>query len=109
MDKLLARAALAASLCLAVTSAQALDRRVNIVNNTSTDMVEFYASSVGVRDWEEDILGQDILPSGHEVVVDIDDGTGYCKYDLRAVFSDGLEAVKGDVNVCEIGTFTFND
>lgn len=100
--------ALVATLSLAL-SAQALDRRVNIVNGSSYTIMEFYASSVGVEDWEEDILGPDVLPSGSSVMVNIDDGTGYCKYDLMAVFEDGDEAVKHDVNVCEVATFTFTD
>ena len=49
-----------------------------------------------------------MLPSGHSVVINIDDGTGYCQYDFRAVFDDGDIVEQAAVNVCEIGTFTFN-
>jgi hypothetical protein len=50
-----------------------------------------------------------MLGSGEQIRINIDDGTGYCKYDLRAVFEGDREAVQSDVNVCELGTFTFND
>lgn len=83
------------------------DRRVNIVNRTNFTIMEFYASSVGQNNWQEDILGSSVLPAGGSVVVNIDDGTGYCLYDLKAVFEDGDEAVKYRVNVCEISTFNF--
>ncbi len=86
----------------------ALDRRVEIVNQTGYTIQEFYASSVGTNAWQEDILGRDVLPSGSSVVINIDDGTGYCKYDFRAVFDDGDIVEQAAVNVCEIGTFTFN-
>ena len=86
----------------------ALDRRVEIVNQTGYTIQEFYASSVGQNSWQEDILGRDVLPSGHSVVINIDDGTGYCQYDFRAVFDDGDIVEQAAVNVCEIGTFTFN-
>jgi hypothetical protein len=109
MNKLLIGLAFAAVASLGVSSANALDRRVNIINETSSVIVEFYASSVGVREWEEDILGPDILESGASVVVNIDDGTGYCKYDFMAVFDDGEEVIKGDVNVCEISSFRFTE
>ena len=92
-----------------VTGAQAYDRRVNIINNTYYDIREFYASNVGSRNWEEDILGRDILPAGYEVVVNIDDRSGYCKFDFRAVFEDGDEVITEGVNVCEVGEFTYND
>lgn len=83
------------------------DRRVNIVNRTGVTMQEFYASSVGQNNWEEDILGANVLPSGRSVVINIDDGTGYCQYDLKAVFADGDEVVKYRVNVCEVSSVTF--
>ena len=88
--------------------AEAQDRRVQIVNNTGYTIMEFYGSNKGTNSWEEDILGSDVLGSGQSVVIDFDDGTGYCKFDFKAVFSDGDEVVKKNVNVCEIGTFTYN-
>jgi hypothetical protein len=93
----------------AALPAAALDRHVVIVNNTSYTINEFYASSVGVNNWEEDILGKHVLKPGQSVNINVDDGTGYCKYDFKAVFDDGDEVVKNRVNVCEVGTFTFND
>ena len=95
-------------LAAAVLPAAALDRHVVLVNNTDFTIVEFYASSVGQKTWQEDILGADVLPPGGRVRINIDDGTGYCKYDLKAVFNDGDEVVKQAMNVCEVGTFTIN-
>ncbi|WP_237151937.1 hypothetical protein [Oryzibacter oryziterrae] len=94
---------------LGMGGALALDRHVVIVNNTSYTINEFYASSVGQKSWQEDILGNDTLAPGAKVRINIDDGTGYCKYDLRAVFNDGTDAVKQGVNICEVRTFTFNE
>jgi hypothetical protein len=101
--------ALLAMATIGATSAHSLDRRVNIINETSYDIVEFYASNVGTNDWEEDILGPNVLPAGGSVMVNIDDGTGYCKFDLMALFEDGDEAIQRDVNVCEISSFRFTD
>ncbi len=92
----------------AAQDAMAQDRRVRIVNNTGYDIVRFYGSNKGSKSWEEDILGNSILPSGSSVNINFDDGTGYCKFDFKAVFSDGDVLVKNNVNICEIGTFTYN-
>lgn len=106
---------LALSICVftltvgTMTAASAYDRRVIIANKSSATINEFYASSTGARSWQEDILGNEVLSSGNSVQINIDDGTGYCKYDFRAVFEDGTESVKRQVNVCEVGTFTFRD
>ena len=63
----------------------------------------------GTNDWQEDILGSDILPSGSSVVINVDDGTGYCKYDFKAVFEDGDTAISPDNNVCELSEFNFTN
>lgn len=98
-----------AVMAVGTMDAAALDRRVRINNYTSYDIVEFYASNKGSRSWEEDILGRNILPAGQSVVINIDDGSGYCKFDFLAVFEDGEELVKYDNNVCELSQFNYTD
>jgi len=98
-----------AMMAVGTMDAAALDRRVRINNYTSYDIIEFYASNKGSRSWEEDILGRSILPAGHSVVINIDDGSGYCKFDFLAVFEDGEELVKYDNNVCELSQFNYTD
>jgi hypothetical protein len=108
MKKTVAGLALA-FLAASVVNAWALDRRVQINNETSYDIVEFYASNTGTTDWEEDILGSDVLQSGQSVMINIDDGQGYCKFDFLAVFEDGDQVVSSDNNVCELSQFSFTD
>lgn len=106
------RAAFAAAVLSSVlfaAPALAADRRVEIANDTSYMIVEFYASSVGENSWEEDILGRDMLAPGESVVIDIDDGSGHCLYDFKAVFEDGDELKKGRINVCEIESYSYTD
>jgi hypothetical protein len=90
-------------------AAVALERKVQINNQTSFTIVEFYASNTGTADWQEDILGSDVLPAGGSVVINIDDGSGYCKFDFLAVFDDGDELVSSDNNVCELDEFNFTN
>ncbi len=109
MFKRLAMAALVATSCSAmlVSAATAEDRRVKIINETGMNLDKFFASNIGANSWEEDILGTDVLPAGDSFIIDIDDGSGYCKFDFKAVFEDGTELVKEGVNVCEIETFRY--
>ncbi|MGJ3262705.1 MAG: hypothetical protein ACFE0R_05650 [Salinarimonas sp.] len=99
--------ALLLALALASGAALAQNREVTIVNETGVTMTHFYASNVDRTSWEEDILGNDVLQSGYSVPIDIDDGSGQCLFDFRALFADGDEIVDEAVNVCEIGTFTY--
>lgn len=89
--------------------AHAENREVRIINETGAALVEFYASNAGTSNWEEDMLGWDRLRSGGSFVADIDDGSGYCRFDFKAVFDDGRTAVKYGVDVCRIETFRFTN
>jgi len=91
----------------ALTAAAAANRHVDIVNETGKTLTEFYASATGTDDWEEDILGEDTLANGEVFDIDIDDGTGACKFDFKAVFTDGSSHVRRAVDVCKISTFTY--
>ncbi len=101
---------LASLVLLAVTAvpASALNRKVTIVNNTDFTIIRFYGSNKGSKSWEEDILGSDVLGPGQRVNINFDDGTGYCKFDFKAVFDDGDVLTKKNINICKIGTFTYN-
>lgn len=85
------------------------DRRVRIINETNHTIVRFFGSNAGTTDWEEDILGDDVLAPGQSVVINFDDGTGYCKFDFKAEFDDGDEVVKHGIDVCEISSFRFTE
>lgn len=106
--------AFAATIALAAVSASTAradgeDRRVRIINETNHTITHFYGSNVGTDQWEEDILGQDVLPPGKSVVINFDDGSGYCKFDFKATFDDGDEVVKNGIDVCEISSFRFTE
>ena len=95
------------SLLLLGSVAHAADRNVDIVNKTGRTMIHFYASKVGVDTWEEDILGNDKLDDGDTQPVDIDDGTGACKFDFKAVFAGGATLEKHNIDVCKISSYTY--
>ncbi|MBL0935904.1 MAG: hypothetical protein IBJ07_14250 [Rhizobiaceae bacterium] len=77
-------------------------------NRSSYDIHEFYASPTDVEDWEEDILGSDILPAGDAVRVTIADGRDVCNYDLRVVFEDG-DVLDDESDLCATGSYTVTD
>lgn len=105
-----AAAALTAVLALLASDpAAAEDRRVKVINETSYTVVEFYGSNAGSRSWEEDVLGEDVLLPGQSVIVNFDDGSGYCRFDFLARFEDGDEVEKHDIDVCEIGVFRLTE
>ena len=109
MQRSVAIGGAAALLALAATTAQAQDRHVRIINETRYVMVHFYASNVSVNSWQEDILGDDVVQPGHDVNINIDDGTGHCEYDFKAVFNNGAVLVRHHVNVCKISYYRYSE
>ena len=79
-------------------------------NGTDFVMMEFYASPPSEDDWEEDILGADVLEPGETVEITINDGRDDCLYDFLAVFSDGEDSVElmhEEVEVCDGESYTY--
>ena len=89
------------SLLTCNANADSLDRHVRVHNNSSYNLTGLHASNIAAIVWEEDILGNGILAPGRYINVNFDDGSGYCRYDLKAVFSSGAEVIRWNVNVCE--------
>jgi hypothetical protein len=99
-------AALAATVI--ASAAYAEDMSFDFKNASSFVVTELYASPSNVSDWEEDILGADVLGSGETVRVTIADGRRACEYDLRIVFDDG-DVVEDTTNLCDTGSYTVRD
>ena len=78
-------------------------------NKSSSAIHEFYASPVDVNEWEQDILGQDVLEAGNFARITIKDGRSVCNYDLKIVFADGEEMEEQAINLCETGSYTVSD
>lgn len=85
-------------------------------NNTDRPLLEFYASPPSSDDWEDDILGTDILLPGQSVEITIDDGREDCLYDFKGVLGpsdDGSvgegELIQSKVQVCDGETYEYSN
>jgi hypothetical protein len=98
--------ALAALTLMLAGPAIAQERSVQIVNESGFTITNFYASTLGAADWQEDVLGGQAVGSGQSATVNFVD-TGDCTYSFRAVFDDGDEAIQ-DIDVCSVTSVTYN-
>jgi len=109
-------AAAAVSLVAVAAAAQICndgqDRSVTIFNETGVTMLAFFASPPDVSDWEDDILGDEVIQSSSSFVVNFDDGRCRCIYDFRAVFANDFAdddiVIRNKINVCEISTYRYD-
>jgi len=86
--------------------ANAYNRDVEIVNHSDQAILEFHASNVGENRWGPDLLGSSFLAPGEFIYLDLDDATGYCRFDFLTVMEDGTSLVRPRVNVCEVASYT---
>jgi hypothetical protein len=86
------------------------NRHVRVINRASSSIRYLYASNIDRNDWEEDLLGDfRVIAPDHYIDASIDDGTGHCLFDLKAVLYDGRTAVTRNFNVCTNDTWTVTD
>ncbi|MEM8995206.1 MAG: hypothetical protein AAGF23_10500 [Acidobacteriota bacterium] len=74
---------------------------ITVINDTGETIVELYISPPSATDWEEDVLGTDLLEPGDIFEITIDDSREDCTYDFLAVFDDETELIHEDVAVCD--------
>ena len=84
--------------------ALALDRWIELTNNTRMPIVEVYISPVRSELWNIDLLGDGHLAPASSVLVNIDDGMG-CRFDFKAVFDDGTTQIRRNVDICAVERF----
>lgn len=76
-----------------------------LVNNTGADIYVVNISPSGVNDWEEDILGRDVLENGESVTVTFGLGNT-ALWDIQAVFKDGSSISWYEINLLEVSKVT---
>jgi len=97
-----------ASMAVASTSSALADPRdFTLVNNTDGMITHLFVSTVDTNDWEEDVLGRDVLSPGESVDIYFTGGTG-CMYDIKVLVADGREGYLYGINLCTTSTVTFS-
>ncbi len=81
-----------------------------IINKTNGTLERFYTSPVGVKSWEEDVFGDDVLEPGESIKITIGDGRRTCKYDLRFEFTEEskLNPLEDSQDICQMSTYTLH-
>lgn len=101
-------AALAALLVLAATPALAGQQDFTLANATGYTIEQVYVAPSKSSDWEEDVMGSDVLGDDEEVDIVFDGREGACMYDLMVIYDDSEEAVWSGLNLCDISSVTIH-
>jgi hypothetical protein len=105
-------ALVASAVVLCVSApAKAEDLVFTLKNGTQSVLTRFYTSPIGVKEWEDDVFGQDVLEPGESIEITIADGRDVCKYDMKFEFSEDsdLDTTTDTQNLCEMGSYTIHE
>lgn len=94
---------------LTVGSAKAEDLEFKLKNETSSNLVEFYVDSSDQDSWGENLLKGEVVRQGESGTVTIADGKTTCTYDILGVFADGSKVDERNLNLCELGSYTYTE
>lgn len=93
---------------LAPATALAGAQDFTLVNRTGLRIVELYISTSETDEWEEDVLGVDVLEDGASVNIHFSAKEQAKHWDLKIVDSDGDEVVWTNLNLLEISKVTLH-
>ncbi|NKW92100.1 hypothetical protein HGD87_06115 [Rhodobacteraceae bacterium R_SAG9] len=98
-----------AAAIMTATTASAEDLQFLLVNEASAAVTAFHVSTSSSDSWEENLIAGGYLDSGYEINVLIADGQTTCVYDVLAEFADGATLEDYNLDLCEMGSYTFAD
>lgn len=73
-----------------------------LVNKTGYAINEVYVSPTSANDWQEDVLGQDVLANGDNVHIRFNRSTSACNWDLKIVYDDKTSAEWTKFDLCTV-------
>lgn len=107
MSKWLALVAAIAAGVVALPEAYAQGKQdFTLVNKTGYTIEQVYVAPSKSDEWEEDVLGQDVLDDGERLNISFPKRAGSCRWDLRVVYDDADEAEWYDFNLCTTSKIT---
>ena len=102
----MAAACILPALAIGVQAAQAEDLHFTLHNNSSATLTEFYVEPMSSKTWGENILTGHLAP-GESADVTIADGKTTCTYGIKGNFKDADPVEHENLNLCELGSYTY--
>lgn len=94
-----------AVLCLLAVAAMAPQAAAGVqdftlVNQTGIEIYSLYLSESASDEWEEDVLGEDVLPSGERLDITFSGGDT-CLWDMMVTDDEDSSVTWTGINLCE--------
>ena len=79
-----------------------------LINATGIDIYHVYVSSADSDEWEEDVMGRDVLEDGEQVDISFDGDEDQELWDIKIDDSDGNEIFWRGFNLAAISEITLH-
>ena len=73
-----------------------------ILNNTGYQIDQIYVAASSTDDWEEDVLGKQVLEDGERFKLSFDRSEDKCLWDIKVDYQDGDSAEWNGIDLCEV-------
>jgi hypothetical protein len=99
----------AAAVLAAPAMAQEAKQDFTLVNKTGYVISEVYVSPSKADDWQEDVMGQDVLDDRGSVDISFHRSEKTCHWDLKVVYKvDSTSAEWHDFDLCSVSKITIH-
>jgi hypothetical protein len=78
-----------------------------LVNNTGVDIHNLHVSESAKDDWEEDVLGADVLANGDSIEINFD-GKSACMWDMMVKDEEGEGVYWRKIDLCKASQVTLS-
>lgn len=93
---------------IALNAPQSIAHPLDFVfhNHTPFPVARLYVSPANTNNWEEDVLGVSVLPSGQSIDIRFNGNYNTCYFDIMAVFTDDSYIERRGFNLCNLTDIT---
>ena len=71
-------------------------------NNTGQTITHVYVSAITSNNWEEDLLGSNVLPDRETFRINFNRSEDECNWDIKVNLADGTSREERNMNLCRL-------
>lgn len=84
------------------SSRDSTDQTFVLRNNTGQTIMRVFVSPVTSNNWEEDVLGRNVLPDRETLRVNFNRSEDECNWDIKVDLADGSSREQRNMNLCRL-------
>ena len=91
------------------SSRDATNQNFVMRNNTGQTIMRVFVSPVTSNNWEEDVLGSNVLPDRETLRINFNRSEDECNWDIKVNLADGTSREQRNVNLCRTAEVEVSD